>query len=276
MKFQPVIKWSGSKRSQSEEILKHFPKKIRTYYEPFIGGGSVMFQLLNSDIAVERYVCSDKNEDLINLWKAIKCNPEKLIKSYRDMWNELNIDNDLDRQKNYYNSVRERFNKERNEADFLFLSRTAINGLIRYNSKGEFNSSFHLSRKGIAPEKLEKIINQWSGKLNEKNVEFICRSYEEVKVEEEDFIYLDPPYFNTKGMYFGRIEINDFWIWLKKQECRYVLSFDGISGNVDSTYDVPKEIYDQHYYIYNGCSSFKRIKNNDVSYVKESLYVKNK
>ena len=55
MKFQPVIKWSGSKRSQSEEIIKRFPKQIDTYYEPFLGGGSVLFQLMNSNIEVNYY-----------------------------------------------------------------------------------------------------------------------------------------------------------------------------------------------------------------------------
>ena len=78
MKFQPVIKWSGSKRSQSEEIIKRFPKKIDTYYEPFIGGGSILFQLLNSDIEVKEYICSDINEELIALWNIIKEEPYEL------------------------------------------------------------------------------------------------------------------------------------------------------------------------------------------------------
>ena len=56
MKFKPVIKWSGSKRGQSEKIVSYFPKEINIYYEPFLGGGSVMFQLLNTlDIKVNKY-----------------------------------------------------------------------------------------------------------------------------------------------------------------------------------------------------------------------------
>lgn len=98
IKFQPVIKWSGSKRSQSEEIVNKFPDIIDTYYEPFIGGGSVMFQLLNSNKKVKRYICSDINEDLISLWNAIKSDTESLCLKYEKLWNELNKDEDIERK----------------------------------------------------------------------------------------------------------------------------------------------------------------------------------
>ena len=66
MKFQPVIKWSGSKRSQSEEIIKRIKdKEYNTYYEPFCGGCSVLFQLLHSDKKFKKYICSDKNKECI-------------------------------------------------------------------------------------------------------------------------------------------------------------------------------------------------------------------
>ena len=100
MKFQPVIKWTGSKRSQSEEIIKRFPKDINTYYEPFVGGGSILFQLMNSDIKVNNYICSDINQDLINLWDMIKDNPYRLSESYNSLWNELNSIKDIECRKN--------------------------------------------------------------------------------------------------------------------------------------------------------------------------------
>ena len=65
--FQPVIKWSGSKRSQAKNIVSYFPREIDTYYEPFCGGCSVLRALLESDIKVKNYVCSDINEGLIDL-----------------------------------------------------------------------------------------------------------------------------------------------------------------------------------------------------------------
>lgn len=273
VKFQPVIKWSGSKRSQSETIVKLMPKEIDTYYEPFIGGASVLFQLLHSEVKVNNYIASDINNDLINLWNEIKSNPKELSQAYETLWLELNTDEDINRRKEYFYSVRRRFNAERKPHDFLFLSRTCTNGLIRYNSKGEFNTSLHFSRDGIIPSTLEKIILDWSEKLNENNVLFINQSYENIRTKEDDFIYLDPPYANTKGMYYGQLDYDNFWHWLRSQPAKYLLSFDGKRAEIDNTYAVPKDIYKEHIYLHSGRSSFKDLKNQVVQQVQESLYI---
>lgn len=273
MKFQPAIKWSGSKRSQSEEIIKRFPKEINTYYEPFVGSASVLFQLLNSDIKVNNYICSDINQDLINLWNCIINESSYLINEYRTMWNELNSIEDIEKRKEYYYMVRNRFNKNRESKDFMFLSRTCVNGLIRFNSKGEFNTSFHFSRPGIDPIKLEKIINQWSELLNKNNVIFICQDYTNINARLGDLIYLDPPYANTKGMYYGQIDYEQLWYFLSKQQASYILSFDGKTDSKDMTYGVPCDLYDKHEYIYSGISGFRK-NHKKQEYVSESLYIK--
>lgn len=275
MTFQPVIKWSGSKRSQADRILEFFPRKIKTYYEPFVGGGSVMKKLLSSDIEVESYVCSDLNSDLIDLWNLIKENPVAIADSYEKMWNELNVDEDMNRKKEYYYKVRKRFNEDKDPIDFMFIMRTAVNGMPRYNLKGEFNTSFHVTRDGINPKTLRGILLKWSKELNDKNVEFICQDYRNVKPTKGDFIYLDPPYVNTKGMYYGGLNCEDLWEWLRFVGGDYALSFNGVSGDVDNTYEVPKDIYDRHEYLLSGNSSFKRtvgISSDSVVY--ESLYLK--
>lgn len=273
MKFKPIIKWSGSKRSQSEEIIKRFPKEINTYYEPFIGGGSVLFQLLNSNIKVDKYVCSDINNDLINLWHYIKYKPDFLCDWYTIMWNKLNSLETIDEKKEYYYKIRELFNKSRSPEYFLFLSRTCANGLIRYNSKGEFNTSFHFSRPGIHPNTLKDIMYQWSELLNKYNVEFICRDYIDITPTKGDLIYLDPPYANTKGMYFGQIDYDKFWTFLRNCDCSYVLSFDGKTKDKDMTYDVPKDLYQTHEYMNEAISGFGKI-HKKQEYVSESLYIK--
>lgn len=273
--FQPVIKWSGSKRSQAKEIIKHFPNKINTYYEPFVGGGSVIRRLLSSNIKVNKYICSDLNNDLIDLWNLIKQHPILIADTYERMWNELNIDDNKERKKQYFYKIRKEFNEDKNPLDFMFIMRTTTNGMPRYNKKGEFNNSFHITRNGIKPNTLKNIIIQWSKLLNKHNVQFICQDYKKVNPNKNDFMYLDPPYVNTKGMYYGGLDYEKFWDWLRNQNCSYILSFDGISGDVDNTHAVPKDIYDKHEYLLSGNSSFKRIvgKSND-SIVYESLYVK--
>ena len=276
MKFQPVIKWSGSKRSQSEEIVKRIPRKeYDTYYEPFCGGCSILFQLLHSDIKFNKYICSDKNEGLINLWNEIKNNPDEVAKQYESMWNELNIDEDKERKKQYFYMVRDRYNKEHSPYDFMFIMRTTTNGMPRYNKNGEFNNSFHVTRNGIKPSSLHKIIKEWSIVLNKYNVEFVHQEYSKIQTKENDFIYLDPPYANTKGMYYGAINYEELWNWMSKQSCDYMLSFDGKSTTEDMTYEVPDYLYSKHEYLYSGNSSFRRvIGKSNKEYIEESLYIK--
>lgn len=273
--FEPVIKWSGSKRSQAENILTYFPKEIDTYYEPFCGGASVLRRLLSSNIKVNRYVCSDLNSGLIDLWNEIINHPERVSSYYNKLWNELNVDDDKQRKKEYFATVRERYNREHNPLDFMFIMRTTTNGMPRYNRDGEFNNSFHVTRNGIVPDTLEKIIYEWSDLLRKNKVEFIACSYEEIKPKEKDFVYLDPPYANTKGMYYGTIDYEKLWNWLRDLPCKYALSFDGISGEEDNTWNVPNDVYSRHEYLLSGNSSFKRTigKSND-SIVYESLYLK--
>lgn len=273
--YEPVIKWSGSKRSQAEQILRYFPNEIDTYYESFCGGASVLRRLLDSDIQVKHYVCSDLNKGLIDLWSKIINSPLEVSSYYKKLWKELNVNDDKQRKKEYFAMVRDRYNKEHNPLDFMFIMRTTTNGMPRYNRNGEFNNSFHVTRNGIVPERLEKIIIEWSQLLKKNNVKFICCSYEDIFPTEKDFLYLDPPYANTKGMYYGTIELEKFWNYLRQLPCKYALSFDGKSGEINNTWEVPKDIYAKHEYLLNGNSSFKRTigKSND-SMVYESLYIK--
>lgn len=262
---QPVIKWTGSKRSQFNQISPLIPSFIN-YYEPFLGGGSVMYNL-----SPQNAICSDICTPLIDFFVLLKNNPVELINSYNHNWNELKKDI------NYYYQVREKFNQTKNPNDFLFLTRTCVNGLIRFNKKGDFNSPYHLNRFGIQPEKLEIIINNWHKKI--KNYIFKNCDYKEIInefVNKGDFIYLDPPYFNTKSIYSGGISLTELCEQLEilnQKGVKFMLSYDGISTQ-DNTVSLPKELFKQHFYLNSGNSSYNRIfsgKNNID--VKESLYI---
>ncbi len=280
IKFQPVIKWSGSKRSQCEDILEYFPQTINTYYEPFCGGCSMLMGLMNSDIFVKRYVCSDINKDLIALWEKVKYSPDEIYESYESLWKELNKDNDIDRKRKFFEEQRDIYNKTHDPLVFFFIMRTTTNGMPRYNQKGEFNNSFHITRNGIKPELLKPILTEWSEKLRKNNVEFVHRSYEEIlgEVKEGDFIYMDPPYISANSMYMrGTMNFADFFNFLKllrNNNIKFALSFDGKSGNVDNTYNIPNDCYKRHLYIKSGNSSFKRTIGKDKNaIVYESLYL---
>lgn len=274
VKFETAIKWSGSKRSQSEAIIKNIPKReYNSYYEPFCGGASVLFQLLHSDIEVRKYICSDKNRDLISLWNLIKEDTDSIYQHYLQHWNELNKDEDIERKKAYYYEIRDRLNKYHDPKDFMFIMRVTTNGMPRYNKDGKFNNSLHFTRKGIQPERLRKILEEWSKKLNEKDVSFVCEEYSNIITTVDDLVYLDPPYANTKGMYFGAIDNEKLIEWVRNLDGTVLMSYDGKTSKKDNTQEI--DFFDKHIYLNSGNSSFSRIfGDNSKNLVQESLYVR--
>lgn len=264
--MKPVIKWSGSKRSQSEKIKSFLPYSFDTYYEPFIGGGSMLYA-----INPQKSICGDICLPLIDLWNEIRDNPEKLAKGYEARWTRLQNDGHL-----VYYEIRNDFNKRKSPYDLLFLSRTCVNGLIRFNNQGEFNNSLHHSRPGINPNSLRDIILDWSARI--QGARFIAGDYSDTTEEAKanDIVYLDPPYFHTKGRYFGTIDYERFLNYLEDLNVRgvkYLLSFDGLRGREDYTVNLPKELYKRHELIPSGNSTFKKVIDKETEKVLESLYL---
>lgn len=276
MNKQPLIKWSGSKRSQSEEIIKYFPKEINTYYEPFCGGCSILKALLDDNsFNIKNYVCSDINKDLIDVFNCVKSNPIKIYNYYQELWDEMNLLSSQVEKKIFFEKIRKKFNQNHNPLDFMFIMRTTTNGMPRYNKKGEFNNSFHITRNGINPSTLKKIIDEWHIALNKHNVNFYTQSFKEIKPQKGDFIYFDPPYANCKGMYYCQFDNANLWQFLSQVNVPYILSYDGISGTQNNTYQIPESLYNEHLYIKSGNSSFKRIMGKDRNaIVYESLYIR--
>lgn len=280
MKVNPLIKWIGSKRFQSAEIIKYFPNVINTYYEPFCGSCSVMFQLLNSrEHTINNVVCSDINGDLIDFWKTFKKDPKGIYKEYVKMWTIMSNLSDDNLRRKYFESIRDEFNQTRSPYLFFFLMRTCTNGVPRYNHYGQFNNTLHLTRDGINPKRLEKIINQWSNVLNEHNVEFRRCDYSEIFgiVEEDDFLYLDPPYELTRstGKFFGKIDHLDLFDRIRlinENEIRYALSFDG-GDNTPDYVIVPPDCYVTQINICAKNGGYRKTQQRLDTTIFESLYI---
>lgn len=264
--IQPVIKWTGSKRTQAAIIKDYLPDSFNTYYEPFIGGGAVMY-VVNSTKAI----CGDICEPLIALWCAVRDTPVDLAKAYRMRWDLLQREGEI-----VYYSIRDAFNKSKNPNDLLFLSRTCVNGLIRFNANGEFNNSLHHTRCGINPDRLQGIIQDWSERIQGCTFNAADYEYTTRTAQKGDLVYLDPPYFNTKGQYYGAIDYNRFLEYLEdlnRREVKYILSFDGRRGKVDYSVEIPKELYKRHEYIVSGNSTFRKVMQKETERVYESLYL---
>ena len=264
--FSPVIKWSGSKRSQAAQIIQYLPNRYNSYYEPFIGGGSILYA-----VNPHKAICGDICEPLISLWNKIKDCPDELAEEYRIRWTRLQEENYL-----VYYEIRDQFNRTKQPEDLLFLSRTCVNGLIRFNAEGQFNNSLHHTRPGIDPDRLKTIIHDWSSHI--QGAEFYAKDYRETTsdAKQGDLVYLDPPYFHTKGRYYGTIDYNAFLSYLEdlnRRGIKFILSFDGMRGKETFTVNLPHELYKRHEFIPSGNSSFKKVMDKQSIQVLESLYL---
>ena len=119
---------------------------------------------------------------------------------------------------------------------------------------------------------VEKLITKYNNLFNQNNIEFKHLNYAETTPSGNDILYCDPPYQNTKGMYFGGFNNKDFIEWLNKIKCKWILSYDGKIN--ENKVDHISPCYVRHEYLLSGNSSFRRVigKSNN-SIISESLYL---
>lgn len=264
--FPPVIKWFGSKRTVASELSQYIIPSPR-YFEPFVGGGALM-----PFSKSPRGFASDIIPELIELWNLIKSDPKLVAEEYRTRWELLQREG-----QDVYYKVRDNFNRTRNCLDFLFITRTCVNGMIRYNSDGDFNNSFHLSRPGINPDTLAQILNQWSIAI--RKFEFLNTDYRECLsiVKKGDFVFLDPPYGGTKDRYtHGEFSLSEFYAELERLNsvgAYWMLTFDGSSGDRVYDFTPPVELYSHKFYVNTGNSSFSKLIEKKKDIISESVYL---
>lgn len=184
----PVLKWVGGKRQIINQISKNFPSHFSTYYEPFIGGGAVLFEL-----QPKKAVVNDINIELINLYEVIKTNVEELIEDLRQHKND----------ENYFYTLRE---MDRNDVEYcnlssvqrasrlMFLNKTCYNGLFRVNRAGQFNTPFgNYKNPNIVNEITLKSVSKY---FNAADITFTANDFAETlnNARKGSFVYLDPPY----------------------------------------------------------------------------------
>ena len=209
MEVKFLVRWVGGKMRLIDEIDKRLPKNINeefdTYVEPFVGGGSVMFHMLNNYNFKNIYV-NDKNKELINIYLAVKEFPKRLSDKIKKI-DSIYLSCDNIKKKEMYYSVRKKYNLIQLKKDeinvekaslLLFLMRLCFNGVFRVNKKNEFNTS--MGSYLINPLRLitEDEIFSISEKI--KKVNFKSADFEELDylITKNSFFYLDPPYMPEK------------------------------------------------------------------------------
>ena len=187
--LSPFLKWAGGKRQLLDKIIDRMPKSFNNYYEPFIGGGALLFELQPA-----KAVINDINASLINAYITIAEKPFEFISAVTELDSQIPEDG-----KAYYYSLRERYNNKlvKTEYDtelaalFVFLNKHCFNGLYRVNAKGLFNVPYNNSKRESINKESIIAISEYL-----KNVKIMQGDFEKAcnDVQRGDFVFFDSPY----------------------------------------------------------------------------------
>ena len=201
-KAKPFIKWVGGKSQLITQLEALLPadfssKDDVTYIEPFVGGGAMLFYMLQSHTNIARAVINDINRDLTTCYQVVRDQPNELIRSLTAIQEDYYGVQDEEAKRDYYLRVRDRFNAKpadpiENTTLFFFLNRTCFNGLYRVNKSGKFNVPFGSYKRPLicdadtilADSKLLQRVTILTGDFE--------WTFEHVSAN--TFFYFDPPY----------------------------------------------------------------------------------
>lgn len=185
----PFVKWAGGKRQLLPQIKERMPEKYNNYYEPFVGGGAVIFELLPANALI-----NDINKALINTYKQICSAPEAFLAAVNRLDAEM-----WENGRDYYYSVRERYNDKLMKAAydaelaalFVFINKHCFNGLYRVNAKGLFNVPYNNSRRASVDENAIRETSEYlrGVTITDGDFEAACKD-----AEKGDFVFIDSPY----------------------------------------------------------------------------------
>ena len=200
-RIRSVIKYVGGKANLLRDLEEHIPKEYNTYFEPFLGGGSLFFKL-----QPEKAILSDINEDLMIMYRVLRDKLPLLIKSLKVHENTKEYYykiRELDRHRNYYH-----LSRITRASRFLYLNRTCFNGIYRVNSNNQYNVPYGNYRNPTICN--ETVLTKASNALQNKTL--IHCSFHDIKdlVKKNDFVYLDSPYVPIANNSFTSYGFRDF------------------------------------------------------------------
>ena len=199
---KPFIKWVGGKGQLIEQLEAKLPADFdnwdnATYIEPFIGGGAMLFYMLQQHPNIKRAVINDINPDLITCYRTVRDNVELLIPALRDIQAEYHALSDMEAKREMFMAVRQSYNEKNlgpieNTVKFFFLNRTCFNGLYRVNKRGLYNVPWG---KYIQPQICDEYTLRTDSELL-KRVEILEGDFEDTLSYAQGYtlFYFDPPY----------------------------------------------------------------------------------
>ena len=185
----PFVKWAGGKRQLLPQIKERMPEKYNSYFEPFVGGGAVIFELLPTNALI-----NDINKALINAYRQICNAPEAFLAVVKQLDEAMWEDG-----KKYYYSLREHYNDKLMKAEydvelaalFVFINKHCFNGLYRVNGKGLFNVPYNNSRRTSVDESIIMEVSKYL-----QGITIMDGDFEEAceGAGQGDFVFIDSPY----------------------------------------------------------------------------------
>ncbi|MBC1885773.1 DNA adenine methylase [Listeria seeligeri] len=209
------IRWTGSKKKLLNEMLLTFDKKKSVYVEPFLGSGTVVLNVLNQNM-YKKYYVNDINPNLIDFYRILKSEKEKLFDIILDICKKYNELENISEKEIYYYEMRKKYNEGRikihkRAAVFWFLMKSGFNGVYRVNSKNKFNVPFGKKEKIMFDIDNAKIISELIQKVEFFNLDYY--SFLEIVSNEinanDAFIYFDPPYLPENNLVRNQLYTKD-------------------------------------------------------------------
>ena len=251
-----LFKWVGNKYRMAREIVSYFPADMGTYYEVFLGSGSVL-----ATLAPRTGVASDSFGPLMEIWSAVKNEPDSVKEWYASRWHYLMSGSKKER----YEEIKASYNSEANGADFLFLTRSCYAGIVRFRKRDGYMSTPVGAHQPIKPSTFSKRVDEWHQRV--QGTEFRQSDYVTVMDEAEPgaMIYCDPPYSYSQAILYGAQDFSLSQLFesialCKARGVRIALSIDGVkkSGNQYCSIETPKNLFEREVYINVGKSMLRR------------------
>ncbi len=265
-----LLKWIGNKHRFAREIVSYFPKKFKVYWEPFLGSGAVL-----GTLAPERGVGSDSFKPLIEIWKTLREDPERLKKCYADRWHALMRGDKVEE----YERIKANYNAKPNGRDLLFLSRACYGGVVRFRKADGYMSTPCGVHDPISPASFGRRVDEWHDRT--AGTTFLLQGYRESMeaASKGDLIYCDPPYTFTQSILYGAQSFDLADLFRAIHECKkrgvcVALSIDGTkrSGSMVCNVPIPGGLFEREVMIHCGRSMLKRFQMNGKTLEREVVH----
>lgn len=263
-----LLKWIGNKQRFADTIVSYMPSSFNNYYEPFLGSGAVMAQLLAADRThlfphFNHAYGSDILPFLVDIFQIVKSDPSKLTEYY-----EQEISKYYTNPDEYYLTIRNRFNTDHNAFDFCLLSRTCYSGVIRFRKSDGYMSTPKGPHNPISPSTFAKRVDIWTSLLEKASFTSESFEYAMDRAQSGDVIYCDPPYTHSQSIIYGAQSFDIDLLWEKIRECKnrdvkVILSINGTreSRKKDISIVTPDGLFERELYIDCGKSMIDRLQN---------------